>query len=296
MNTTRKGTGLVLMAGLLLTTSLFAQGARRPSSGQQYWLKFEKELGLQARYSVDMEMQTMGMNMTGRIYRVEGKTRSEMTMPFMNMRMVALQIPVNGKTVNYSLFPDKKKYCINPESAADDAADAAKPQYKLEELGTEVYEGAACKKRRLTVTLADGTVSQMTMLFSPAQKDMPVKIDSQTQVVAEPGAKPMAVASVMLFKNYRFVAPEAVLFTIPKDYTQAANMSEVLMSGGGLGAFAPPQSPGDAQPAALQEALRRAQQEQPAETEAARKAAAKEAAGRGVREGVGRGLRSLFGQ
>ncbi len=289
MNTTRKSTGLVILAGLLLTGSLFAQGMRKQgNSQQQFWLMYEKELGLQTRYSVDMDVQTMGMNMTSKVFRTEGKTRSEMTMPFMNMRMVALQLPVNGKTVSYTLFPDKKKYCVNPEAEADTGAEDQKPQYKLEELGAEVFEGATCKKRRMTLTLKEGTVSEMTMLFSPAQRDMPVKIDSQTKMVTEPGAEPMLVTSVMLFKNYVFSAPEASLFTIPKDYTQAANMSEIMMGGGAMRGFTPPQQPAAGQPAALQEALRRAQQEQKAETEAAQKEA--------VNQGIGRGLRSLLGQ
>ncbi len=290
MNTTRKNTGLFLITGLLLASSLFAQGARKQPMGQsnqQYWLKFEKELGLQTRYSVDMEIQTMGMNMPSKVYRLDTKTRSELTMPFMNMKMVALQLPVNGKTVTYTLFPDKKKYCINPEAEADSGDEAAKPQYKLEELGTEVFEGATCKKRLMTVTLKDGTTSQMTMLFSPAQKNMPVKIDSQTKIVTEPGKEPMPVTSVILFKNYQFAAPDAGLFAIPKDYVQAASMSEIMMSGGMMGGLGQPQqAPAAGQPAAVQEALQRAQQEQKAE------AAQKEA----VKEGIGRGLRSLLGQ
>jgi hypothetical protein len=295
------GTGLVLVAGLLLATSLFAQGRGMRKQGasqqQQAWLKFEKELGLQTRYSADMEIQTMGMNMPCKVYRTEGKTRSEMTMPFMNMRMVALQLPVNGKTVSYSLFPDKKKYCIKPEEEAAEAAGTVKPpQVKMEELGTEVYEGVTCKKRRMTVTSADGTVNVMTLLFSPAQKDMPVKIDSQVTVVPEPGAEPMTVTSVVLIKNYEFGAPAASLFTIPKDYTQAANMSEIMMGGGGLGGLTPPGQPASGQPAGLQEALRRAQLEQQAETEAAQKEAAKGAVNQGINQGIGRGLRSLLGQ
>ncbi|MEI7899047.1 MAG: DUF4412 domain-containing protein [bacterium] len=304
MHTTRKSTGLVIIAGLLLTTSLSAQGMRKPSLGrnnEQVWLKFEKELGLQTRYAVDMEMQAMGMTMQSKMYRADSKMRSELTMPFMNMKMVALQLPENGKTVSYSLFPDKKKYCVNPE-ASDGEASAQKPECKLEELGTEVFEGVTCKKRRMTVTLPDGTVSVMTLLFSSAQKDMPVKIDAQTQVVTEPGAEPMRVTSVILFKNYRFGAPEASLFTIPKDYAQAKDMGEIMTGGGAAGGgLTIPQPAAAGQAGAVQEALRRAQQEQAdADADAAKKEAAnkaaKEAVSEGINEGIGRGLRGLFGK
>ena len=111
-----KSTRWVLIAGMMLSTTLFAQGLRQQGQDtQQIWLKFEKELGLQTRYAVDMEIEAMGMTMPSKMFRTEGKTRSEMTLPFMNMHMVALERPENGKTVRYSLFPDKKKYCLMPE-------------------------------------------------------------------------------------------------------------------------------------------------------------------------------------
>jgi len=265
MNTTRWIIRLAWVAGLTATT-LFAQGARGTAASQgknQYWLKFEKELGLQPRYSVDMEMQSMGMTMQTKVFRLDGKTRSEMTLPFMNMAMVGLELPVNGKTVHYSLFPDKKKYCIAPEGESSAAKDDAQPSYKLEEAGTEVYEGVTCKKRIMTVTQTDGNTCVMTMLTSPAQKSMPVKINTQTQVIPEPGAQPVSIVSVLVFKNYRFEAPEAGLFSIPKDYTQAANMAEVMM-GGSAGATAPTAAGGGLPPEAAA-AIRQAQEEAAAE-------------------------------
>ena len=298
MNTTPKSGWLVLIAGLLLATPLFAQGNRKQANEQQQiWLKYEKELGLQTRYAVDMEMQSMGMIMQTKMFRLDGKSRSEMTLPFMNMPMVALELSVNGKPVHYSLFPDKKKYCIAPESEAAAANDAAKPSYKLEEAGTEVYEGVTCKKQIMTLTLPDGATSVMTMLTSPAQKNMPVKIDAQTNVTPEPGAKPVAIASVLLFKNYRFEAPDAGLFSIPKDYTQAANMAEVMMSGGAVGgAFPVMPSAAAGQPGAVPPdaaaAIRQAQEEAAAE---AAKQPKDPAAQEAVRQGL-QGLRGLFGK
>ena len=298
MNMTPKSGWLVLIAGLLLAAPLFAQGNRKQAGEQQQlWLKYEKELGLQTRYAVDMEMQSMGMIMQTKVFRLDGKTRSEMTLPFMNMPMVALELTVNGKPVHYSLFPDKKKYCIAPAPDADAASDTAKTSYKLEEAGTEVYEGVTCKKRIMTLALQDGTTSVMTMLTSPAQKNMTVKIDAQTNVTPEPGAKPVAIASVLLFKNYRFEAPDAGLFSIPKDYTQAANMAEVMMSGGAVGgAFPVMPSAAAGQPGAVPPdaaaAIRQAQEEAAAE---AAKQPKDPAAQEAVRQGL-QGLRGLFGK
>jgi hypothetical protein len=234
MKTTRDVARLVLITGLLLATTLSAQGMRQQGrEQQQIWLKFEKELGMQTRYAVDMEIQAMGMTMLSKIYRTEGKMRSEMNLPMMNMKIVSLELTENGKTLSYSLFPDKKKYCLNPADD-DHTDDKGKLDYKLQDAGTEVYEGVTCKKRRMTVTLPDEGTQVMDMLCSPAQKNMPVKMTTTAKMKIEPDQPPKTITSVILFKNYKFGAPAATLFTIPKDYTQAANMQEIMMSDGGL--------------------------------------------------------------
>ena len=145
--------GLVLALSLTCVFSAVGQGTRQKGGDpQQIWMKFEKELGLQQRYAADMEIQTMGMTMTSAVYHDIGKTRSEMTLPFMNMRMVSLQLTENGKTTGYTLFPDKKKYCVTPSDELDAGGDM---DYTLKDAGSEVFEGVACKKRRLTVKIPD---------------------------------------------------------------------------------------------------------------------------------------------
>jgi len=294
MKTTRYLGRLVLTTGMMLTTALSAQGMRQQGQdAQQIWLKFEKELGLQRDFSVDMDIQTMGMTMPSKVYRTGDKTRSEMTLPFMSMKIVALQLTENGKAVNYSLFPDKKKYCVNPETAGGEA-DAEKMDYTLNDAGTEVYEGVTCKKSRMTVKLPDGGTQVMDMLFSPAQKNMPVKMTSNAKIKTEPDQPPMTITSVILFKNYRFGKPDAALFTIPKDYVKAANMQEVMMGGGALlpsaggqqggGMTLPPEAL-----KALQEAQAEAAKE--AETEAAPAATGAEAMRQNLQK-----LRGLLGR
>ena len=297
MNTTRKGTGLVLIMGVLLTASLFAQGARKPGGAQQQlWLKFEKELGMQTRYSADMDVQVMGMVMPSKTYRLDGKSRIETTVPMINLRMVALTLTENGKTVNYQLFPDKKKYCIAPDEGAG-VDDKTKLDYKLEELGTETYENVACKKRRMTVTMTDGETQVLDMLFSPAQKNMPVKMTATVKLETEPGKPPMDISSVVLFKNYKFAVPAASLFVVPKDYAQAKDMEEIMMEGGGL--FGLPQQQTGAAPAAgatlppeALEAIRQAQADADKDAKADVKG---EAAKEGMRQGL-QGLRNLLGK
>ena len=291
-----KSTRWVLIAAVMLCTTLFAQGLRPQGRDQQQqlWLKFEKELGLQTRYTVDMEIQAMGMTMPSKMYRTEGKMRSDMTLPVMAMRMVALELTENGKTVHYSLFPDKKKYCLLPED--DEAAEAGKkPDFKLEDVGTEVYEGVTCKKRRMTVKLGDEGDQVMDMLFSPAQKNMPVKMTASATFKTEPGQPPMTITSVVLFKNYLFGAPDAALFKIPKDYTQAKDMQEIMM--GGLFGGGAAGQPAGGQPD-LNALLRQAQEEaaKEAKTEAQQDAAEKAAPpAQDLQQNI-QNLRRLFGK
>ncbi|HAL91468.1 MAG TPA: hypothetical protein DCM68_00360 [Verrucomicrobia bacterium] len=219
---------IVSLLSLALACALpaFAQGSGDQQGASQPWMKFEKELGLQTTYSVDVVMQMMGMNMNSRTIRNGGKTRTEMTMPMMNLKMVALEIPQGGKSVSYSLFPDKKKYVLNPASSSSSSAAATPP--KIEELGTETYEGVSCIKRRMTM-VQEGVRSEMIMLFSPKQKNMPVKMTMNASVTTAPGQPGMPIQSVILFKNYDFSTPDDSLFAIPAGYVQAASMQEIMM-------------------------------------------------------------------
>jgi len=223
-----------LCLALACAAPAWSQGAGgETQSATQPWMQFEKELGLQTTYSVDMVMQAMGMDMNSRTVRSGGKTRTEMTMPFMNLKTVVLAIPQNGQTVTYSLFPDKKKYVRNEET---DAAGISSSQPKIEELGTEPYEGEDCIKRRVAM-VEQGIRTDMVMLFSPKQKNMPVKMTVTANAPMGPGQPAMPIQSVVLFKNYDFSAPDAALFAVPAGYAQAASVQEVMMEGMDLGAM-----------------------------------------------------------
>ena len=201
----------VLAFALLCAAPAFAQGTDSPQGASQPWMKFEKELGLQSTYSVDMVMSVMGMNMNSRTVRDGGKTRTEMTMPFMNLKMVALEIPQGGQSVSYTLFPDKKKYVRNEETGGDEGISSALP--KIEELGTETYEGEACIKRRVAM-VEQGIRTDMIMLFSPKQKNMPVKMTVTANAPMGEGQPAMPIQSVVLFQNYDFSVPDEALFAI----------------------------------------------------------------------------------
>lgn len=222
----------ILVLATMVAVSAVAQ-APAPQGPSTPWTQFEKELGLATTYSVDMSIQAMGMNMDSKIIRHGNKTRTEMVMPFLNIKTVLLEIPEGGQSVSYSLFPDKKKYLINDD---DNGAPSGTPQ--IEELGSEAVDGVTCTKRRITMT-ENGVASSVTMWFSPAQKDMPVKMVASADVPMEPGQAAMPMQSTVLFKNYDFSPPDAALFVLPADYTQISNMMEIMMDGsaGGLGAL-----------------------------------------------------------
>ncbi len=226
---------LRLIAGLcLLLTFVAAPAFAQGQGSSQPWALFEKELGLQTTYSVDMAIQSMGTSMDSHIDRDGNKTRTEMTMPMMNLKMVMLELQQDSSPISYMLFPEKKKYAVN--EVPPESEEPEKPV--IEELGTETFEGVECVKRSMVMKMGP-MESEMTLLFSPEQKDMPVKMTVKSEMSSGPGRPAMPIETVILFKNYNFSTPDAGLFDIPSDYTQAASVQEIMMESMG-GMMQPP--------------------------------------------------------
>jgi len=228
-------TRLIAVCCLILTCVAAPAFAQGPGNSHP-WSLFEKELGLQTTYSVDMKIQSMGNEMDSHIDRDGDKTRTRMKMPMMNLEMVMLELPEDGKTAYYTLFPEKKKYAIN--EMPPEGEDSEKPIIK--ELGSEIFEGVDCVKRSMVMKVGP-MESDMTMLFSPKQKDMLVKMTVKANMPLRPGQPAMPIETVILFKNYDFSTPDASLFEIPSDYTQAASVNEVMMESMGSMMAPPPQ-------------------------------------------------------
>ena len=206
---------------------VFAQVPGHPqgSTPEQPWLLLERELGLETSYSVDITMQAMGMTMDMHMARHNHKTRTEMVMPLINLKSVILNIPEGGHSVSYTLFPDKKKYVRDEIENASLAATSAPT---IEDLGTETYQGEVCSKRRVVVSQG-GMKSEMIMLTSPKQKNMPVTITMTMDAPGMAGNANVPIQTTMIFKNYNFATPADRLFVIPADYVQVANMQAVMM-------------------------------------------------------------------
>ena len=225
----------ILALALVAALPAFGQGMGAPQGSSQVWRDIEKQLGLQTTYSVDMAISAMGMNMDAKVFRDGDKSRTEMTMPMLNVKMAMLEIPEGGKIKTYSLFPEKKKYMADDDADAPSAPSALP---KIEDLGTETFEGVACSKRRISTT-EDGVKSDMTVLLSPKQKNMPVKMSVSANVPMQPGQPAMPMQTTILFKNYDFAKPDPSLFAVPAGYAKINDMMEIMMDGGaeGLGAL-----------------------------------------------------------
>lgn len=206
----------LLMTGAAASTS--AQGLTTSQIAKQ----LEKDFGLQTVYSADMVVQVNQTNMNSRVFRNGDKSRTEMNNFMFNKQMITLQINEGNTNLFYHLFPDQKKYTV--DEIKEEALLAA-PQ--IEELGTETYEGVVCIKRRIT-DVRGNFRNEMTTLFSPEQKNMPVKTTMNFTQSYEPGSPGQAVQNVILYKNYDFSTPDDSLFTIPSDYVKAASMQECM--------------------------------------------------------------------
>jgi len=79
--------------------------------------------------------------------------------------------------------------------------------------------------------IAGGARSDMVMLFSPKQKNMPVKMTANSTLPSVAGSPAVPVQSTILFRNYDFSVPAADAFALPAGYVQAASMQEVMMEG-----------------------------------------------------------------
>jgi hypothetical protein len=221
-----------LLAVASLVAALGCPAVAQESQGSsEQWREVEKLLGLETTYSVDMVVSVMGMEMASKVYRAGDRTRTEMTMPFMNVEMAMIELDEGGRSVSYSLFPAKKKYMLNEENGDDgDAGEMAAPT--IEDLGSEVVDGIECAKKRILMS-EDGAVSELLVWLSPKHKDMPVKMTVNANMPAESGMPAMPMLTTILFKNYDFGTPEASLFDVPGDYAKIDNMMEIMMEGAG---------------------------------------------------------------
>ena len=212
-------TRFLAVTALLAATasSAFAQGL----TASQVAKKLQKDFGLQTAYSVDMVIQSGKTNINARMICKEGKTRTEMDHVMFNDRIITLQIDEGSTGLLYHVFPDQKKYVL------EEVPERIVPMPKIEELGTETYEGVVCIQRRIT-DVRENYRNETTTLFSPEQKNMPVKSTTVLSQTLSPGSPAHETQNVIVYRNYDFSTPGDDLFTIPDDYTKASSLMECM--------------------------------------------------------------------
>lgn len=212
-------TRFLAVTALLAATA--SSACAQELTASQVAKELQKDFGLQTAYSVDMVVQTGKTNMNARMICNHGKTRTEMDNVMFNDRIVTLQIE-EGSTIRfYNVFPDQKKYVV------EEGPDPVVTMPKIEELGTETYEGVVCIQRRIT-DVRESYRNETTTLFSPEQKNMPVKSTTVLSQTLSPGSPAHETRNVIVYRNYDFSTPDDDLFTIPDDYTKASSMMECM--------------------------------------------------------------------
>ena len=207
----------------LLMAVAAASASAQSLTASQVAKQLQKDFGLQSTYSVDMVIQTDKTNVNSRMICKDDKCRTEMDNFMFNKKLVTLQISEGNKILFYHVFPDQKKYTVEETSEALQVA--TMPQ--IEELGTETYEGVVCIKRRIT-DVRENYRNETTTLFSPEQKNMPVKSTTVVTHSSPPSSLAHEVQNVMVYQNYDFSTPDDSLFTIPANYVKASSMQECM--------------------------------------------------------------------
>lgn len=207
----------------LLMAGVAASASAQSLTASQVAKQLQKDFGLQTTYSVDMVVQTGETNVISRMICKDDKCRTEMNNFMFNKKLVTLQISEDNKILFYHVFPDQKKYTVEEMSKALQVATMP----RIEELGTETYEGVVCIKRRIT-DVRENYRNETTTLFSPEQKNMPVKSTTVVTHSSPPSSLAHEVQNVMVYQNYDFSTPDDSLFTIPADYVKASSMQECM--------------------------------------------------------------------
>ena len=291
MNIKRFVSVLVVSAVTVLTVSAQTGNSEHP------FLKFSNELNLQTVYSVDMNINMMGISVASKTYQDGEKSRYESVIPILNIKTTTIQTMKDGELIAYILFPASRKYLIQTSDEASESAEA--PEYTVTDLGTEVFNDERCNKKRIVIKGDES--STIDILFSPKQRNMPVKMT--TGLNGDAKSDEESVVAVMAFTDYVFEKPDASLFTIPKDYTEAVTMEEAMGGIGGLfgilGAMAAAGNANEEDPddvKAQEEALEEIAKALEEATRSAKEAAVKDAKDSSIEKGAKTVIRGLLGR
>ena len=201
-----------------------AASAQKSNDPSIPFAKFAESLGLQTEFSADMETQLIGIPVKTRILRSGDNSRTDSSIAFTNVKTSKIQTVKDGTVSGFTLYHATKKYVVLPSQPVPDTV----RETVVTDLGTEIHNGEECAKKRITVI--NERSSLIEMLFSPSQQNMPVKMTVGLAQYKPDETEPTDSVTLMTatFNNYDFTKPDASAFTIPADFTQAANEKEAL--------------------------------------------------------------------
>lgn len=222
-----------LCLGALAINTFTAAGQGGPfmgiGSGPRFDGHMAKLFGEHRQFSCGLEVEAKpadrpdGIAMPGRLSYADGKSRLEMDLtklkgammpPAMLDQLKALGMaelaiitrPADGTSV--LVYPGLKSYA--PVGNGSKPAPPDKFTMATKELGRESVDGQDCAKNQVTVTGPDGKKFEATVWNASGLKGFPVRVRS------EEGGVPFTIH----FREIKFEAPAAALFTAPASFTK----------------------------------------------------------------------------
>jgi hypothetical protein len=129
-------------------------------------------------------------------------------------RMVV--ISRGDKQVGYTLYPNKKKYITRPETEKEKGNE---PKIEKTKVGSETIDGHPTDKFKVRIIHKDDKVYEGFMWNARDLDGMTIKTETENN----------DFKMTTEFKHIVFNRPEASLFEIPSGYTEAKDLTELVM-------------------------------------------------------------------
>ena len=129
-------------------------------------------------------------------------------------KMISIQ--QGDKLAGYTLYPGSRKYTVRKQG--DSSFQGEKPHIDREKVGSEVIDGHATDKYRVTMIYKNGSTEEGFIWNARDLKDMTIRSEIEN--------KDSRVTTEI--KKISLKTPQASLFEVPSDYTEAQNMMEMM--------------------------------------------------------------------
>jgi hypothetical protein len=139
--------------------------------------------------------------------------KGQQSMPPELSRMVV--ISRGDKHESYTLYPGKKKFMTHPQTEND----GEKPKIEKIKVGSETIDGHLTDKYKVRITNRDGKVNEGFMWNATDLEGMTIRTETENN----------DFKMTTELKNIVLKRPQASLFDVPVDYTEASNFMELMM-------------------------------------------------------------------